>query len=185
MVTSVIVGNSLLTGKNIFVAVECVIKNAQARKIMNKFEVGGSFNGYYAMDYNNDVVLMGHEAPRPSGIAKGKIKVKALQVYHCKVGNGLSVEMSVSYSLVTLLSVVETGPSTLKLLVADGESVPGEILEIGNTNTRYRFTVGARNFVEGWNKEGPAHHCAIGSGHIDSKIKKLGDILNIAAIQVC
>jgi L-arabinose isomerase len=93
--------------------------------------------------------------------------------------------MSVCYGPVTLLSVVETGDGTLKLLIAEGESVPGAILEIGNTNSRYRFPAGARNFVESWNKQGPAHHCAIGRGHIASKIKKLGEILKVATVQVC
>ena len=61
----------------------------------------------------------------------------------------------------------------------------GPILEIGNTNSRYKFPVGARQFVENWNAQGPAHHCAIGKGHIAAKIIKLGNLLNIQTIQVC
>lgn len=152
---------------------------------MDSFGAGGSFTEYYAMDFKDDVVLMGHDGPCHPRIAEGRIKVKPLQVYHGKVGNGLSVEMSITHGAVTLLSVVETGNGTLKFLVAEGESVPGEILEIGNTNSRYKFSLGARNFVEAWNQEGPAHHCAIGSGHVASKIKKLGKILKVATVQVC
>lgn len=183
--TSVILGNSLLTGRNIPVAGEYEIKNAQAMKIMDSFGAGGSFTEYYAMDYQDDVVLMGHDGPCHPCIAEGKIKVKPLQVYHGKVGKGLSVEMSVSHGPVTLLSVAEDGSGKLKFVIAEGESVEGPILEIGNTNSRYRFSIGARNFVERWNQQGPAHHCAIGRGFVSSKIKKLGSLLAIETVQIC
>ncbi|MDF3078378.1 MAG: putative L-arabinose isomerase [Sphingobacteriaceae bacterium] len=183
--TSVILGNSLLTANNVPVAGEYEIKNAQAMKIMDSFGVGGSFTEYYAMDFADDVVLMGHDGPGHLDIAEGKIKVKPLKVYHGKVGNGLSVEMTVKYGPVTLLSVVETSDGKLMLLVAEAESVAGPILEIGNTNSRYRFPIGARAFVESWNSHGPAHHCAIGVGHIASKINKLGKLLGINVVQVC
>jgi L-arabinose isomerase len=81
--------------------------------------------------------------------------------------------------------VVETGDGRLKLLVAEGESVPGPILEIGNTNSRYRFPIGARRFTNDWNAQGPAHHCAIGIGHIAHKIEKLGKLLGIDTVKVC
>jgi L-arabinose isomerase len=185
VMSSVILGNSLLTARGIPVAGEYEVKNAQAMKILDTFGVGGSFTEYYAMDFNDDVVLMGHDGPGHIGIAAGKTKVRPLGVYHGKVGSGLSVEMSVRHGPVTCLSVVEYADGSLKLLVAEGESVPGPILEIGNTNSRYRFPIGARNFVERWNEQGPAHHCAVGVGHVASKIHKLGRILGLEVVQIC
>jgi L-arabinose isomerase len=135
------------------------------------------------MDYRDDVVLLGHDGPGHLAISAGKTKVRPLGVYHGKVGRGLSVEMSVRNGPVTLLSVVESGGS-LKLLTAEAESVPGPILEIGNTNSRYRFAQGARRFVNDWNAQGPAHHCAIGVGHIAGKIEKLAALLGIEAVRV-
>ena len=70
------------------------------------------------------------------------------------------------------------------LLVAEGDSVPGPILEIGNTNSRYRFACGGREFVNRWNRQGPAHHCAVGVGHIAERIEKLGALLGLETIRV-
>jgi len=184
-VSSIILGTSLLTARGIPVAGEYEIKNAQAMKIMDSFGAGGSFTEYYAVDYNDDVVLMGHDGPGHMAIAEGKIKVRPLEVYHGKVGRGLSVEMSVKHGPVTLLAVVQTVDGKLKLLVAEGESVAGPILEIGNTNSRYRFPTGARGFMKAWNAHGPSHHCAVGLGHISSKLEKLGDLLGLECIRVC
>jgi L-arabinose isomerase len=92
--------------------------------------------------------------------------------------------MSVKQGPVTLLSVVESG-GNLKLLAAQGESVAGPILEIGNTNSRYRFSIGARRLIEDWSAQAPAHHCAVGVGHIAAKIEKLGALLGLEAMRVC
>lgn len=185
VMSSVILGNSLLTARGIPVAGEYEVKNAQAMKIMDAFGVGGSFTEYYAMDFNDDIVLMGHDGPGHIKIAAGRTKVRPLEVYHGKVGRGLSVEMSVCHGPVTCLSVVEYADGSLKLLVAEGESVPGPILEIGNTNSRYRFPIGARAFVERWNEQGPAHHCAVGVGHVSRKLEKLAKLLNMETVKIC
>jgi L-arabinose isomerase len=184
-ISSIILGNSLLTGRGVPVAGEYEVKNAQAMKILDTFGIGGSFTEYYAMDFKDDVVLMGHDGPGHIAIAQGKTKVRPLSVYHGKVGRGLSVEMSVKHGPVTLLSVVETADGGLTLLAAEAESVPGPILEIGNTNSRYRFSIGARKFVNEWNRHGPAHHCAVGVGHIVDKLEKLASLLNMPLVRVC
>jgi len=183
--SSIILGTSLLTARHIPVAGEYEVKNAIAMKIMDSFGAGGSFTEYYALDLTDDIVLMGHDGPGHIAIAEGKTRVRPLDVYHGKVGRGLSVEMAVRHGPVTLLSVVDDRDHGFRLLVAEGASEPGPTLAIGNTNSRYRFPIGARRFVEEWNQQGPAHHCAVGVGHLAERVRRFAQLLEIPAVQVC
>jgi L-arabinose isomerase len=185
IVATLIPGMTLLTGHNIPAAGECEIKNVLAMKIMDAFNAGGSFSEFYGLDFNEDIVLMGHDGPAHYRIAEGKVALVPLPVFHGKPGKGLSIQMKVANGPVTLLSVCQGRDGTTSLLVAEGASVEGPTLQIGNTNSRYKFPVSAREFIDKWSKAGPSHHCAIGAGHISGKIRKLAELMNIEYISIC
>jgi L-arabinose isomerase len=92
--------------------------------------------------------------------------------------------MKVKHGPVTLLSVVETGEGRLKLLVAEGKSVPGPILQIGNTNSRYRFPRGIRHLLMAGAEKGRLTTAPSALAILPPN-RQLGAILHLPVVRVC
>jgi L-arabinose isomerase len=181
---SLIVGNSLLTARGVPASGEGDLKTCMAMLIMDRLGAGGSYTEFYAMDFVDEFILMGHDGPGHVAISAEKPMLRGLGLFHGKRGYGLSVEFNVKTGPVTILGMTQTAEGRLKLLAAEGESVPGARLEIGNTNSRLRFDLDPAEFMNRWAEEGPTHHVALGVGHQIGKIRKLARLLDLELVTV-
>jgi len=179
-----ILGNSLLTARGIPASGEGDLKNAVAMKVMDSVGAGGSFTEFYAMDFDEGFILMGHDGPGHIAISDRKPILRGLGLYHGKAGHGISVEFGVRIGAVTIFSVTQTRDGKLKMLAAEGESLPGPTLGIGNTNSRLRFALPPAAFMNAWCEQGPTHHCALGVGHHAGTLRKVARLLGLEFVAV-
>ena len=180
----VIVGNSLLTARGVPTAGEGDLKTNLAQMVLDRLGAGGSYTEYYALDFDGGFVLMGHDGPAHLAIAQEQPVLRALKLYHGKRGAGLSVELKVRYGPVTIVGCTQTVDGRLKLLVAEGESIPGATFRIGNTNSRLRFGAPPAEFFEAWCAHGPTHHVALGVGHVAEEVARVGSLLGLETVVV-
>jgi L-arabinose isomerase len=180
----VIVGNSLLTARGVPTAGEADLKTNLAQLILDRLGAGGSYTEFYALDFDDGFVLMGHDGPGHVAIAQEQPTLRALKLYHGKRGAGLSVEFKVRYGPVTIVGCTQTAEGRLKLIVGEGESIPGDTFRIGNTNSRLRFPLPPAEFLERWCAEGPTHHVALGVGHVAPEVRKVASLLGLEYAEV-
>jgi L-arabinose isomerase len=176
---SLIVGNSLLTARGIPAAGEGDLKTCVAMLMMDRLKAGGSYTEFYAMDFNEEFILMGHDGPAHIAIGDRRPILRGLGMYHGKRGYGISVQFQVKTGPITILGITQTADGRLKMLAAEGESIPGDTMQIGNTNSRLKFGLDPASFMNRWCEEAPTHHCALGVGHQLGKIRKLARLLNL------
>ena len=176
---SLIVGNSLLTARGIPCAGEGDLKTCIAMLLMDALEAGGSFTEFYAMDFIDDFLLMGHDGPGHVAISDSQPQLRQLELFHGKRGAGVSVEFQVKNGPITILGLTQTRDGTLKLVAAEGDSLPGPTMQIGNTNSRLQFGLGPADFMDTWCSQGPTHHVALGVGHQVERLHKAARLLDL------
>jgi len=180
-----ILGNSLLTARGIPASGEGDLKTCVAMLLMDRLGAGGSYTEFYAMDFRENFLLMGHDGPGHIAISDRKPVLRGLDLYHGKRGHGVSVEFKVKTGPVTIVGLTQTARGEFKMVAAEGESIPGPILRVGNTNSRLRFRLPPAEFVNRWCAEGPTHHCALGVGHLLGRFRKISSLLGIPLAEVC
>ena len=164
--TSLIVGNSILNAQGIPMCGEFDIKTNVAMYIMDKLDMGGSFAELHPFDFNDNVILIGHDGPHHIKIADGKPILRSLIKYHGKPGSGASVEFKLKEGPITMLGIAQTGAGKFKFIIGEG------------------YPPDTKDFIKRWCMEGPTHHYALGIGHRADVIKKIADVLGIESVIV-
>lgn len=184
VMSTLIVGNSILNAQGIPMCGEFDIKTCIAMLIMDRLNIGGSFAEFHPFDFTEDFILVGHDGPHHLAIAEGKPVLRSLKKYHGKPGHGASVEFKIKEGPITMLGITQTAAGKMKFVIGEGTSKKGPIPPTGNTNTRGFFEPTTKEFIKKWVMEGPTHHYALGIGHHARTLQKIADILGIESVIV-
>lgn len=174
-----ILGASLLTAEGVPCAGEYDLRTSLAMLVMDRLGAGGSFTEFQALNFDDEVVEMGHDGPAHLAISSGRPVLRGLGTYHGKRGYGVSVQFGVTPGPVTVLALTQRRDGRLRMIVSEGTVVPGPLLEIGNTSSRVDFGRPPGEWVDAFCAGGPAHHWALGVGHHRATLQRVADLTGI------
>ncbi len=177
-------GASLLTARGIPAVGEYELRTSLAMLIMDRFGAGGSFTELQSLNFDDNVVEMGHDGPAHLAISSAKPLLRGLGVYHGKRGRGVSVEFDVAHGPVTLLGLSQTRDGRYRMVSSNGRVVPGPLLHIGNTTSRVDFGCHPGDWVDAWAATGMSHHWALGTGHRNLELGAFADLTGIELAEV-
>lgn len=161
------------------------VRTAMGMKILDLLGGGGMFVEFFAIDYDEDFLLMGHDGPGNINMSEGKPKIQHLEVHHGKSGHGLGIDFDVIKGPVTILNVSQfNAGDTFKLVYTLGEIVPGEVLNIGNPNCRVRISRPIHEFFNDWCQQGPSHHMALGIGNLSNELETFAELMQFDTARI-
>lgn len=179
-----ILGASLLTARGVPTTGEYELRTTVAQLATQVVGAGGSFCEIQALDFDDEVVEMGHDGPAHLAVSSRDPLLRGLGVYHGKRGWGVSVEFDVRHGPVTLLGLGQDRDGSLAFVASEGEVVPGPLLAIGNTTSRVDFGRDPGVWVDEWSATGIGHHWSLSLGHRAADYRAAASLLGIDFRQV-
>ena len=154
-------------------------------KILDLLGGGGIFLEFFAMDFDEGFLLMGHDGPSNISVAEGRPKLQHLDVHHGKSGHGLGIDFTIPHGPVTLLNLTPLDAGeTFKVIYSVAEVIPGPILSIGNPNCRVRPPLPIHQFMDAWCQQGPSHHLALGLGDHSQELEAFAEAMHFKCVRV-
>lgn len=161
------------------------VKTAMACKIMDLLGGGGMFLEFFAIDYDEDFIMVGHDGPSNVNVAEGRPKLQHLDVHHGKTGHGLGIDFAMRKGPVTLLNLTQfDAGDTFKLIYTIGDVIGGDILNIGNPNCRIKVGRSIPEFFDAWCQAGPCHHIALGVGDQGAALEVMAEAMGFRCVRI-
>jgi L-arabinose isomerase len=179
-----ILGASLLTARGIPTCGEYELRTSLAMLILDRLGGGGSFTELQALNFNDNVVEMGHDGPAHLAISDRRPLLRGLGVYHGKRGWGVTVEFDVKHGPVTTFGIAQQRDGSFRFIASTGTVVPGPVLRIGNTTSRVDFGCDPGEWVDEWSATGMSHHWGLGVGNLLPELRATAELLDIDLLEV-
>jgi len=161
------------------------VRTAMAMKILDLLGAGGMFVEFFAIDFDEEILLMGHDGPSNINMSAGRPRLQHLEVHHGKTGHGLGIDFEVPEGPATLLNLSQfDAGDTFKLIYSIAEIVPGDVLNIGNPNCRVKVSKPIHEFFEQWCQQAPPHHIALGIGDHGEEIEAFAEAMKFRAVRI-
>jgi L-arabinose isomerase len=161
------------------------VKTAMAMKLLDLLGAGGMFVEFFAMDFDENSFLMGHDGPANVGMAAGQPRLMHLEVHHGKSGHGLGIDFDMRSGPVTMLNLTQfDAGDTFKLIYTIGEISGGPTLSIGNPNARVKIARPLHEFMDAWCQEGPSHHIAMGYGDQTQALETFAEAMGFPIVRI-
>lgn len=178
------VGGSFAITDGVPVGTEFDLRAVIAMFILNRLGASTWFTELYSVNYDDQVVEVGHDGATNLDHAWPRARIRPLAAFHGKSGSGNAVEATAAPGPVTHLALGELGDGSLRLIVGEGHVAQGPVMKIGNTVSRVDFGCPPENWVESWSTSGSGHHFAMGTGHHAAEIEVLAKLLGIDFVRI-
>jgi L-arabinose isomerase len=182
--SNLIVGNSLMTTKGVSMAGEGDMKTCLGMYLTSALGCGGSFAELVMVDWDHDIIIVGHDGPHDIRISDKKPTIRGLGIMHGKKGYGVSVEFSIKHGPMSMVTMAQDQNGKYYLVVAEGESQEGWVPPVGNTLTRGYFGKDVHQFILDWTMSGVAHHASLAIGHCAGRVEKFGKLTGLDVIKL-
>jgi len=140
----------------------------------------------YVMDFDNNTIMLSHDGTgNPALGSPTEVSVKPSIYYQGIHGFGAAYEFAYAPGEVTILSLVPLSNGEWRLIVAEGESLPLKPRALSAPQMTFRHSSSSvQEYCDGWCSAGASHHMALAYGKLASKIKRVGEQLNIEVVEV-
>lgn len=170
---------TLVMTQGISSAPEGDMRAAMAMTILRTIAGNAMIAELYSMDFDKDECMIGHSGACDANISNQKATLKMSNVLHGKKGKGYLAQFYHNQGPITMLAMTQSENGRFYLVAAEGVSVEGPVLALGDTNLRVKFPVPVKDFVNKWSAEGPTHHGVLANGWHTNTLEIVAKVLGL------
>ena len=179
-----ILGASLLTARGIPAAGEYELRTSLAMLILDRLGGGGSFTELQALNFDTNVVEMGHDGPAHLAVSEHRPLLRGLGVFHGKRGWGVSVEFDVKHGPVTAFGIAQQRDGSFRFVASAGDGRARTATADRQYDIARRLRLRPGEWVDQWSATGISHHWALGIGDLRPELRATADLLGVDLVEV-